>query len=100
MKHSESERACMITLLISKNIFENAWLPSKFSKIKPFENFPLYGIIHGRVKAFLKAILQYKNEAPSLQKWVWHMHNKIVVINAMSQVIMQILLYNKKWIKI
>ena len=30
---------------------------------------PLF-IIHGRVKAFLKVILQYKNEAPHLQKWV------------------------------
>ena len=30
------------------------------------------------VKGFLKVILQYKNEAPQLQKWTWHMHNKIV----------------------
>ena len=29
---------------ISKNIFENARLFSKFSKIKPFEIFPLYGV--------------------------------------------------------
>ena len=36
----------MIANLINfrKNIFENAWLLLKFSKIKPFENFPLYGI--------------------------------------------------------
>ena len=33
-------------LAISKNIFENARLFSKFSKIKPFENFPLYGILY------------------------------------------------------
>ena len=56
---------------------------------------PLF-IVHGRVKAFLKAILQYKNEAPPLQKWVWHMHNEIVAINAKLQVSVQILLYNKK----
>ena len=43
-------------------------------------------IIQGRVKAFLKAILQYKNKAPSLQKWVWHMHNENVAINAKLQV--------------
>ena len=53
-------------------------------------------IVHGRVKAFLKAILQYKNEAPPLKKWVWHMHNEIVAINAKLQVSVQILLYNKK----
>ena len=29
---------------------------------------PLF-IIHERVKAFLKVILQYKNEASQLQKW-------------------------------
>ena len=56
---------------------------------------PLF-IVHGRVKAFLKAILQYKNEAPLLQKWVWHMHNNIVATNAKLQVSVQILLCNKK----
>ena len=25
--------------------------------------------IHGRVKGFLKVLLQYKNKAPQLQKW-------------------------------
>ena len=38
---------------------------------------PLF-IVYGRVKSFLKVILQHKNEAPQLQKWVWHMHNEIV----------------------
>ena len=42
---------------------------------------PLF-ITHGRVKGFLKLILQYKNEEPMLQKWVWHMYNEIVAINA------------------
>ena len=46
---------------------------------------PLF-IIHGRAKGYLKVILQYKNEAPLLQKWAWHVHNKIVAINAMLQV--------------
>ena len=46
-------------------------------------------MVHGTVKAFLKAILQYKNQAPSLQKWVWHMHNEIVAVNAKLQVSMQ-----------
>ena len=55
---------------------------------------PLF-IIHGRVKAFLKAILQYKNEAPPLQKWVWRMHNENVAINAKLQVSVQILLCKK-----
>ena len=32
---------------IQKYIFENACLLSKFSKIKPFENFPLYGMWKG-----------------------------------------------------
>ena len=41
-------------------------------------------IIHGRVKGVLKVILQYKNKAPQLQKWAWHMHNKIVAINTIS----------------
>ena len=34
---------------------------------------PLF-IVYGRVKAFLKAVLQYKNKAPPLQKWAWHIH--------------------------
>ena len=46
---------------------------------------PLF-IVHGRVKGFLKVILQYKNEAPSLQKWAWHMHNEIVAINTKLQI--------------
>ena len=41
---------------------------------------PLF-IVHGRVEGFLKVILEYKNESPLLQKWVWHMHNEIVAIN-------------------
>ena len=36
---------------------------------------PLF-IIRGRVKGFLKVVLQYKNEALQLQKWAWHMHNE------------------------
>ena len=55
---------------------------------------PLF-IIHERVKRLLKIILQYKNEAPQLQKWAWHMHNEIVAINTKFQVTVQILLYNK-----
>ena len=31
-------------------------------------------IIHVRL---FKVILEYKNEVPRLQKWAWHMHNKI-----------------------
>ena len=46
---------------------------------------PLF-IIHGRVKGFLKVILQYKNEASPWQKWVWHMHNDVVAINTKLQV--------------
>ena len=42
---------------------------------------PLF-IVHGRVKGYLKVILQYKNKVSLLQKWAWHMHNKIVAINA------------------
>ena len=38
---------------------------------------PLF-IIHVRVKGLFKVILEYKNEAPQLKKWAWHMHNKIV----------------------
>ena len=38
---------------------------------------PLF-IVHVRVKGLLKVILEYKNEAPQLKKWVWHMHNEIV----------------------
>ena len=56
---------------------------------------PLF-IVHGRIKGFLKVIVQYKNEAPPLQKWAWHMHNEIVAINTKLQVWVQILLYNKK----
>ena len=56
---------------------------------------PLF-IAHGRVKTLLKAILQYKSEAPPLQKWAWCMHNEIVAINAKLKVSVQILLYNKK----
>ena len=56
---------------------------------------PLF-IVHDRVKGFLLVILRYKKEAPPLQKWAWHMHNKIVAINTKLQVLMQILLYNKK----
>ena len=43
-------------------------------------------VINGRVKGFLKVILQCKNEAPQLKKWAWHMHNKIVAINTKFQV--------------
>ena len=50
-------------------------IKTKLTLCKPFF------IIHGRVKGFLKVILQYKNEAPQLQKWAWHMHNEIVAIN-------------------
>ena len=56
---------------------------------------PLF-IVHGIVKVFLKVILQYKNEMPQLQKWVWCMRNEIVATNAKFQVSVQILLYNKK----
>ena len=45
---------------------------------------PLF-IAHGRVKGFVKVILQYKNKAPQLQKWAWHMHNEIVAINTKYQ---------------
>ena len=43
-------------------------------------------IIHGGVKGFLKVILQYKNEAPKLQKLAWHMHNEIAAIYTKLQV--------------
>ena len=46
---------------------------------------PLF-IVYDRVKGFLKVILQYKNEAPPLKKWTWHMHNEIVAINTKLQV--------------
>ena len=46
---------------------------------------PLF-IIHDRVRGFLLVILQYKNEAPLLQKWALYMHNEIVAINAKLQV--------------
>ena len=42
-----------------KNIFENAWLLSKFSKIKPFKNFPLYYfLLHYYMSDLLREILQ------------------------------------------
>ena len=47
---------------------------------------PLF-IIHGRVKCFLKVILQYKNKVPQLQKWAWHMHNETVAINTKLSII-------------
>ena len=56
---------------------------------------PLF-IVHGRVKGFLKVVLLYENEVNQLQKWVWHMHNEVVAINAKFQVSVQILWYNKK----
>ena len=46
---------------------------------------PLF-IVHGRVKGFLLAILQYTNRAPPLQKWAWDMHNEIAAINAKLKV--------------
>ena len=58
---------------------------------------PLF-IIHVRVKVFLRLYWD-KNEVPQLQKWAWHMHNKIVAINVKFQASVQInkvLLYNKK----
>ena len=33
-------------------------------------------IVHGRVRGLFKVILQYKNEAPQLQKWALYIHNK------------------------
>ena len=53
-------------------------------------------IIQGSVKGILKVIVQYKNEAQHLQKWPWHKHNEIVAVNTKFQVLVQILLYNKK----
>ena len=38
---------------------------------------PLF-IVHVGVKGLLKVILEYKNEVPQLQKWMWHMHNRTV----------------------
>ena len=38
---------------------------------------PLF-VVHVRVKGLYKLILEYKNEAPQFEKWVWHMHNVIV----------------------
>ena len=46
---------------------------------------PLF-IVHGRVKDFLSVLLKYKNEAPLLKKWAWHINNEIVAINAKFQV--------------
>ena len=37
---------------------------------------PLF-VIHVRVKGLYKLILAYKNKAPQLEKWAWHMHNEI-----------------------
>ena len=51
---------------IRKNIFENAWLLSKFSKIKPFENFPLYGISLTQL-AITWIKKQKKSSNPNLQ---------------------------------
>ena len=56
---------------------------------------PLF-IVHGKAKVFLKAVLQYKNETSLLQKWVWHMHNEIIAVSTKLQVLVQILLCNKK----
>ena len=60
-------------------------LSRKQIKTKPMLCKPLF-IVHGRVKGFLKVILQYKNKVPPLQKWAWHMHNEIVAINVKLQV--------------
>ena len=38
---------------------------------------PLF-IVNVRVKGPFKVILEYKNEALQLKKWVWHVHNEIV----------------------
>ena len=38
---------------------------------------PLF-IVNVRVKALFKVMLEYKNKAPQLEKWAWHMHNEIV----------------------
>ena len=38
---------------------------------------PLF-VIHVGVKGLYELILEYKNEAPQLKKWVWHMHDAIV----------------------
>ena len=35
-------------------------------------------IVHIRVKGLVKVMLQYRNEAPQLQKWAWHMYNEIL----------------------
>ena len=69
-------------------------LSRKQIKIKLMLCKPIF-IIHGRVKGFLKVILQYKNKAPPLQKKAWHMHHKIVATNAKLQVSVQILLYDR-----
>ena len=78
----------MLLLFCLHRVFQENKLRLNFCK-------PIF-IIHGRIKGFLKVILQYKNEAPKLQKWAWHMHNEIVAINAKLQVSVYILLYNKK----
>ena len=38
---------------------------------------PLF-IVHVRVEGLFKVILEYKNEVPQFEKWVWHVHNEIV----------------------
>ena len=38
---------------------------------------PLF-VVHVRVKGLYKLKLEYKNEAPKLKKWAWHMHDAIV----------------------
>ena len=67
-------------------------------KTKLMLSIPLF-IIHVRAKFFLKVLLDYKNEAPLLQKWAWHMHSKTVHCQMLFRVSVQInevLLYNKK----
>ena len=55
----------------------------------------LYLLFMEELKAF-KSYTTVQNEAPQLQKWVWHMYNGIVAINAKLQVSVQIILYNEK----
>ena len=59
-------------------------LSRKQIKAKVLLSKPLF-IVHDRVKGFSKVIVQYKNEAPPLQKWAWHMDNEIVAINVKLQ---------------
>ena len=69
----------MEQLLLTSRLAPTQSLSRKQIKTKIMLYKPLF-IIHGTVKGFLKVMLQYKNEAHQLQKWAWHMHNKIVVI--------------------